>query len=201
MRKSAARPSSFGRSSDEDVTALSSKKRKGQRQFSFVQVLVLKFLHSRWFHRIIFVLANLIFVVAIVCTQFSSSRSSLRLTSTPRLPVHALRLPTRIQPVNGTHLMALIGYSAKPKVVGVYFANQRPILFQRRLTYLVVPLSTAEIRSQLRLQASDDYEASVQEPFVDDSCKARYEWMHMAARPLCEWRRCLPMWHAVGFET
>ncbi|KAI2488639.1 protein tyrosine kinase [Fragilaria crotonensis] len=90
--------------------------------------------------------------------------------------------------------MAQVGYGPKPKVLGVYFANQTsssylnaqilPTYIQRRLTHNVVPVSITAVRQQLHLEASDDYEFALQEPFEDDVCKAKYEWMHMAF-PTC----------------
>lgn len=194
MRKSAAFQNSIGKRSIDDASSSSSKNRRGQLQLSLVHLVVLKFLHSRWFYRIVFILANLIFVVAIISTQSSSSGSSLRLTLAPSLPFHPLRQPTRIQFVPGKQLMSHVGYAAKPKVVGVYFTNQTsasymgaqvlPTYVQRRLTHNIVPLSRVAIRSQLHLLDSDDYEDSIQEPFEDGSCKARYKWMYMA-NPVC----------------
>lgn len=139
-------------------------------------------------------LANLIFIVSVISFQFSSQRSSLRLISSPSLPFPPLRAPALIQHIHGEHLMAHVGYVARPKVLGIYFADQTsasylgaqvlPTYIQRRLTHNVVPISIEAVRSQLHLQASDDYEFSIQEPFEDHTCKAKYEWMHMSF-PTC----------------
>lgn len=90
--------------------------------------------------------------------------------------------------------MEYVGYTAKPHVIGAYFANQTsasylgiqilPTNIQRRLTHNVVPLDIKAIEKQIHLTNSEDYEDGMRDQFEHDSCKAQFEWMKQSF-PTC----------------
>lgn len=190
-RKSAIISDAKTRSTDDD---LSNKKRR-RRVTSFPpKLVILKLFRNPWLPRTVLILANFIFIVAIV--KSSSSDSSLRITSASALdfPFPPLRAPAKIHHVDGKDLMSHVGYLVKPQVVGAYFANYTSSSFQgvqvlptqleRRLTHHVVTLPKEQIEQQLHLTDSDDYEDRMRDDFGHTSCKAPYEWMEMSF-PTC----------------
>jgi hypothetical protein len=180
------------------------KERRRRKRKPFPgKIALLKLIHNGLLSRIIVLCAGLIFIVGVARTSSGSEGPPLRVPTfssstqsveAPLFPFPSLRAPARINRPDGNDLMASVGYTAKPKVFGIYFANQTsasyigaqalPTHLQRRLTHNFVSVPIEEIRAQSRLTDSEDYDDVRRDPFERNNCIAQYDWMKQSF-PTC----------------
>lgn len=176
------------------------RRRKKRKPFPG-KIALLKLIHNGKLNRIVLLCASLVFIVGLARSSSSNVEegSSLRVPTfssveAPLFPFPPLRAPARISRPTGNDLMASVGYTVKPQVFGLYFANQTtasyvgaealPINLQRRLTHNVVPVPIEEIRAQNHLTDSEDYDDGRTDPFERKNCIAQYDWMKQSF-PTC----------------